>query len=480
MNFTFSPLTLPEPPRFQPNKLIKLASNLGNSGNFASLEKLKDFPVAQARNIDEILLDIQHGKANKVSRLEWVYCIQTKALWDKENPQQSSATAEAIWNIAVRDSWLSRLLLWRLVLYHSVQVEKSRVLAPTLADGFHVFVSRTQDTKLLSVRIVKLLTQGQSGYEVAMIAFEHLLTPKELLHSAKLPQAIPLVGKALESVVRHFSTLELPNQQQVEWLLRCLDEMSLKQQVSAVNELLIQVPTKVGGSFPKLVDWLRKYYDPRITGERWHQLSEQAKRALSEWIGAVNYGDFANLVDKLLNVLSLKDCEERQLRSRRKFWADYSNRFERIRILLPQTSVNALDRRVFTADIEILATDGSDSTEVCIFDFGEWFVVEFFRGQGSETRLFRQNEHIEQELFGSTSLSVKQIRRLDGEKHDHVYIWQFYCREWLHNYAIYPNPNTLPYRNPTEKQKQEREGKLKWWKHEIKKLEREAREYEDD
>lgn len=262
--------------------------------------------------------------------------------------------------------------------------------------------------------------------------------------------------------------------------MRCLDEMSLKQQVSAVNDLLTQVSTKVGGSFPKLVDWLRRYYDPRITGERWHQLSERAKRALREWIGAVNYGDFANLVDRLLNVLSLDDWEERQLRSRRKFWANYSNRFERIRILLPQTSVNALKHGVFTADIEILATDGSTPTEVCIFDFGEWFVVEFFRGAGSETRLFPRNTQIEQVLFGFPKLSAKLIRRLGGEVHDHKYLWQVYCEEWLRNKGIYPNPGTSPSRNPTDAQLQDRVKGLVRWEIDIKNLEREAKDFRDD
>jgi len=477
MNSIFSSLNLPESPHYQPNKLIELVRNLGNSSSLTSLEKLKDFPIVRSRNIGEILTDIQHGKANQLSRLEWVYCIQTKALWDKEHPEQRMATSEAIWEIAAQNSWLSRLLFWRLALYHSGQGEQ--VLAPTLAECFPIFVSRTKNPKFLAIRIIEALTQGEPGYDVATIACKHLLTPKELLNNAKLPQAIPLVGKVLDCVAHQFAKIKLPNEQQVEWLLCCLNEMSLKQQVSAVNDLLTQVPTKVGGSFPKLVDWLRRYYDPRNTGERWHQLSEQAKRALREWIGALNYGDFANLVDRLLNVLSLDDWEERQLRSRRKFWANYSNRFERIRILLPQASGNALDRKVFTADIEILATDGSTPTEVCIFDFGEWFVVEFFRGAGSETRLFPRNTQIEQVIFGFPKLSVKQIRRLGGEVHDHKYLWQVYCEEWLRNKGIYPNPGTPPSRNPTDAQLQERIRGLVRWEIDIKNLEREAREYRD-
>lgn len=477
MNFMFSSLTLPEPAQFQPNNLIELARNLGSSGSFTSLEKLKDFPIARSRNINEILADIQHGGANQVSRLEWVYCIQNKALWDKEHPEHRMATSEVIWEVAAQSSWVSRILLWRLTLYHSGQGEQ--VLAPTLAECFPIFRARTKKPKILPVKIIEALTQGQPGYDVAMIACEHLLTPKELLNNAKLPQRIPVVEKALDYVVSQFTKLKHPNERQVEWLLYCLNEMSLKQQVSVVNDLLTQVPTKVGGSFPKLVDWLREYYSPRVIGERWHQLSEQAKRALGEWIGAINYSDFANLVDRLLEVLRIEGWEQNQLRRRRQFWADYSNRFERIRILLPQTSVNALDNRAFTANIETLTIDGSAPTEVCIFDFGEWYVVEFFRGPGSETRLFRRNAQIESILFGSR-ISVKRLRCLGGDVHDHKFLWQVYCEEWLQTKGIYPNVGTQPSRQPTAEQKQERKWKLKQWEQEIEKLEREAREYRDN
>lgn len=477
MNIMFSPLTLPEAPRLLPNKLIKITRSLENSSSFTSLEKLKDYPLMRSRNIELIFADIQHGRASEVSRLEWVYCIQNKAKWDKEYPKQSKATSESIWQFATQDSWLSRLLLWRLALYHSSQSEE--VLAPKLAECFPNFAAILKRSQPLPVKIIEALTQAQPGHELSAIALEHFLTPKKLLHSANLPPGMVVVDKALEYVTQNFSTLKSPKEQQVEWLIQCLNEMSIQQQVNAVNVLLTQVPIKVGGSFPNLVTWLRRYYDPRIIGERWHQLSEQAKRALCEWIGAVNYGDFAKLIDRLIQVLQIEYWEQNQLQRRKEFWANYSNRFERIRILLPQTSVNSLDRRLFTAEIEILAIDGSTSTEVCIFDFGEWFVVEFFRGQGSEIRLFRRNAQIEQLLFASPNLSVKQIRCIGGEKHDHVFLWQFYSEEWLKNKGIYPNPGTLAATKPTEENRQKRKGKFKWWQHEIRKLEREAREYRE-
>ncbi|BAZ45120.1 hypothetical protein NIES4102_21370 [Chondrocystis sp. NIES-4102] len=72
-------------------------------------------------------------------------------------------------------------------------------------------------------------------------------------------------------------------------------------------------------------------------------------------------------------------------------------------------------------DISILLEDGSETTEVCIFDFGNYFLVEFFRGNGSETRIFEKNTQTEQQLFHS-QLSIKKLRYLglNNPIHDHV------------------------------------------------------------
>ena len=78
-------------------------------------------------------------------------------------------------------------------------------------------------------------------------------------------------------------------------------------------------------------------------------------------------------------------------------------------------------------------------------------------------------------LFGPR-ISVKLLRCLGGEVHDHKFLWQVYCQQWLRNKGIYSNPDTLPPRQPRWEQKLEREEKLKWWQKEIEKLEREARE----
>ena len=460
MNFEFSIPSLPEPPKCIPNQLIQLTSNLPE-------------PTISTPSVDKVLAAIEQGKADQVSQLDWIYCIHAKAQWDKQNTDRSHKTSAAIWKVAISNSWLQHQLLWRLALYSHHQQEQ--VLAKSLADSFDIFANSNLVSHLLPVQIVRALCSQQPGRELAKIADEQRVNQTELVNIIlrDLPVWIPSFSQFIEEITPYFVKMISPNQQQVTWLLSCLNEMSNTQQINAVDYLLTRVYNDVVKNYSFLVDWLRNNYR---NGENWYKLSEPARRRLRQWIGGINYGDFQRLVDVILSRIALEYFESNRLRSRREFWANYSNRFERLRILLPSTSQIAIGYQI-QGDVDLLKDDGSDPTEVCIFDFGDLFVVEFFRGRGSETRLFTNNSQTQQILFGESRLSVKQIRCLGGDKHDHVFLWQVFSPIWLANNGILPNRNTPPSRNPTTGELREREYRLEQWSREIKYLEREAKLY---
>lgn len=416
---------------------------------------------------------IEQGKADRVSKLDWIYCIHAKAQWDQQNIDRCRKTSAAIWKVAISNLWLQHQLLWRLAVYYGDQQEQ--VLAQSLAESFDIFANSDLVSHLLPVQIIRALCSKQAGRELAKIACEKCVNRTELLNSIQdiLPAYIPLFSQFIEDIAPYFITINFPNQNQVKWLLSCLDEMSGSQQIKAVDHLLTNVSHDISNNYFLLVDWLRNNYR---NGENWYKLSDPARRRLREWIGGIKYGDFQNLVNLILNKLDLPDFESKRLCSRRNFWASYSNRFERLRILLPKTSQLAIAYQI-QGDVDLLEDDGSDPTEVCIFDFGEWFVVEFFRGRGGETRLFPKNSKNQQIFFGESTLSVKRIRCLGGDRHDHVYLWQEFSPTWLKNHGILPNPNTQPSRNPTADKLRKRENSLEPWKREIEYLEREAKAY---
>ena len=459
--------------QYPSSQLLELAEKLG-SDDFTELSKLLNIEPFQARNIDEIIIDIESGRADSVSALEWVYLIHTKEEWDREHLNKSVFTSRTIWQVAMSDSWLRQILCWQLALHYG---NYQQVLAPSLVECLTEFLPQIQKIKPLFGSIIQAISGNQPASKLAKIAYAHLLTPQQLLEKAQLPSEMAITIDSLEYVATIFC--QNPTIEQVDWLVKCLDKMMMEQQLKAVEYILTENKTKaLGGTLAPLVEWLQRYYGPRTTGDLWHRLSDNAKQALRDWIGSVNYNDFANLVSNLLDVLQVEDFERNQLRRRREFWAKYTNRFQRIRILVPQDSID-LCGDSFIADLEILKHDGSSLTEVCIFDFGSHFVVEFFRGIGSETRLFARTNEIDRQLFGSEQLSVKCLRRLGGEVHDHKYLWQFYCEQWLHGKGICLNPDTFPARKPEYHKELDRERGLARWRSEIISLEAEARAYTD-
>lgn len=86
---------------------------------------------------------------------------------------------------------------------------------------------------------------------------KQLLTPCELFLQHQLPSKILIIRECLTIVVYQFSKITSPDRQQVDWLLRCLEEMSQEQQIKAVESLLTLVDPQVGTKHSELIDWLR-------------------------------------------------------------------------------------------------------------------------------------------------------------------------------------------------------------------------------
>ncbi|MGB6295719.1 MAG: EH signature domain-containing protein [Rivularia sp. (in: cyanobacteria)] len=459
MNFNFPEPSSSPASKSIPEQLVKLSNQL----------PYVNIPLP---TVDKVIKDIKQNRVHEVTELEWIYCIHVKEKWDEVNLNFRRETSQLIWRVAINNQWLRHKLLWRLALYYGGNKHE---LATSLAISFSVLANSPTVNQLLPVKIMQAVVSNNSGLKLAEITCEQNLTRSELLNHIQndLPIWIPQFSQFTECISSYFCNISFPNQQQVNWLLRCLDEMSSELQGNTVNHLLINVSKEVASNHPQLVEWLRENYR---NGEKWNLLSDQAKVKLREWIGAVNYADFQNLVDLILKEIKLKQWEDNQLKKRRKFWADYTNRFQQLRILAPQSSLDAI-RNLHRGNVDLLKDDGSDTTEVCIFDFGECLVAEFFRGKGSETRLFPNNHRNQQILFGNSGLSVKRIRCLGGVRHDHKYLWQFLCREWLEDKGIQSNPGTSPGGTPTPDQFRQRQTKLEQWNNEIERLEQEAKDY---
>lgn len=486
-----------EPLQLKPTALTELANKIGNNTEFSPPElppEVAHYKNFNPRSLNEILMDLEQGNADNITLLEWVYCIYAKEEWDAEHSQeQRLATSRLVWENAIDNYTLKQRLCSRMAYYYD---GNKKVIGQSFAETFSS-LSDVVGNNDLTVNILLKLQQRDPLLPLAQLSLSEHLTPKQLFITAQLPSNLSIINDVLEYVVTAFSQSK-PQQNQATWLVKCLEDMTVDHEISSVETLLKSISAEIGGQFQNLVQWLQNNYGSQATASKWNRLSGEAKSSLRQWFGAANYRDFQKLVDIILQRLPLPDWEENQLHSRKYFWEQYSDQFERIRILLPQSSVNVMGNQLLQ-DVDIIQNDGSDETEICIFDFGNWFVVEFFRGSGSETRLFNRHQYpnIERELFESSQLSVKRLRALGGEVHDHKYLWQIYCERWLRERGIVPNPGTTyfrrrnkhnpnqPHRDPYDPQKglgepnpdkqSKRKEVLRRWQREIEQLEREAK-----
>ncbi|WRH67118.1 MAG: EH signature domain-containing protein [Planktothrix sp. GU0601_MAG3] len=389
----FSSLHLPDFSPLKPSQLLEFSEFLGKQEPPRPIIPPITNPI-KPRTFEEISKDIENNQIDKITNLEWLYLVYFKS-------DNNLKLCQLIWNIAKQKPWLKNRLLWNLVLYYGDEGKQTkRIISESLVNSFSVdFLDQADFQDLVTLKIIESLKKAPA--DLAKLSLTFKITPKDLLKTYQLPHWIKKAEDALTTVAEVFvSSRDI---QYETWLINCLEEMPSQQQIKATDYLLTNISAEIAGDLPNLVEWVKLNFKPQNSNSKWHQLSGKAKEALRKWIGAVNYNDFQNIVELLLeknNELNILDWEQNQWRSRKSFWANYSDRFERIRILLPQKSINALGQYL-PKNVDLLIEDGSD-TEVCIFDFGDCFIVEFFRGGDSETRLFNssQNPKIELELFG--------------------------------------------------------------------------------
>lgn len=483
----FSSLSLPDFSPLKPSELLEFSKSLSTQEPPQPIIPPITNPI-KPRTFEEILKDIETNKIDNISNLEWIYLVYF-------NSDNNLKLCQLIWNVAKQKQWLKNRLLWNLVLYYGNEGNnQKRILSESLVNSFSVDVLDRKDHKdLVTIKIIESLKKDPA--DLAKLSLTYKKTPKNLLKTYQLPHWIKKAEAALKAVAEVF--VSSPDSQSETWLINCLEEMLSEDQIKATDYLLTNISAEIAGDLPNLVEWVKLNFKPKNSNSKWHQLSRKAKEALRKWIGAVNYKDFENIVDLLLQeeivkILAIEQGKN-QLQSRKSFWANYSDRFEQIRIFLPQRSINVLGDRL-PSNVQPLIEDGSD-TEVCIFNFGTWLIVEFFRGKGSETRFFSSNysPQIAQELLEQNQLSVKYIRSLNCEKvHDHVYGWQSDCEQWLREHQILPNEGTKQFIGlerigeynaiiglpplSSEKQ-QQREKQLRDWIKNIQQLQVEAEEY---
>ena len=459
----------PTPPKPQPIKLQKIATLPPINLNKIPTPNKPQKP----RKIEEIMGDIQNLQTEKITPLEWIYCLYTKPQWDKQNPDLAIPTAETIWQEAIKNPAIKNPLIWRLSLH---QINNQTSLTPSLIETFPTFANNAKGNDTYAVQIINTLPHPDASKNLAKLSWQYAITPQQLSQKAGIPPWLSPIQNAYNYLAGIFPPGSNPNKKEAEWLLNCLQEMFPQQQIIATEELLTKISPDVAIKMPKILEFIQENFNQ-------NQLSPSAKTILNKCISAINYSKFEQLINLLARMLRLEDSDRQKLEEKRDFWANYSERIQKIRFLLPQTSIDTLG---YQLQQKVDTFKKNEPTEAFIFAFEKSIVIEILRDQTNEAHWLPRTPQNERLLFQSAGLTLKRIRSLETEIHDRVDLWQFFYQNFLQQKNIHPNDNTeyfkgLP-RNtgrysqttglqlPTGPELKQREKQLKQWQKQIQEL----------
>lgn len=400
-----------------------------------------------------------------------------------------------VWAIANQNPYLLRLLIARLAYYFDGQ---KQWLEPNLVETY-----KTSENSLNNLpnlwKVIESLRDNKNALFLNM-AFTEKLTPSEFLFKNRLPINLNIVVSSARFAVKLFLREKSPSAG--IWMNRVLYTAPENAKVAAAEEVLNSLSHKdTDPSLKPLRDWIRLNFAPGQPNTLWNYLSKNAQRNLRIWLGSATFTDFQNIIDLVIKKVIIHSDNsstlENQLIKRRFFWSNYANQFLRLKILLPQDSIKNIPKEKLDPyrgrdDIGEIKDLGENSSEVCIFDFGDFYIIEVFRGKGSEIRLLKSSFRLEDFLFKSNSFYLSELRALPYiDKHDHAYLWQPFAERMLHKHNINPNDGLTKFMidqnyyqkysiirgldtiNPSKLST--RESSLKSWISEIENVEKNAR-----
>ena len=450
-------------------------------------------PPFPLRSIDELLELLDSGKGQQIRLLEWVMWLRGKQAWDQDHPDRAQSTACALWREALGNARLERLLNWRLAL-RAGGLDKAR-LTDSLWDTFNEYAEQRSD-----VPVVRLL-KGMIGSEwstIAAMAMQQRVRVQSLFTRLRLPSLLSVIDEINAALVPVF--LQSPRTKTAaHWLLSCIQGLDTDAQVDAVEQLVRGVDAAEAADWSALHTWVLSRFGPHAENSLWSRLSAEAQQTLQTWLSAARYRDFERIVRLLTrhppdDALSEEDQKDRKrLKNRSKFWANYRSRFEGLTILLPEATLDALGKQLShlqSSDVVPLAHDGSEESELCIFEFTEGYIVEVFRGGCGESRFIPKDE-FPHELLKKRTLGLKDLRRIGAsETHDHVFLWQYSCERWLRDKGIRPDDGIRQFAGlpraagqydsakglprPDDRELADRHQQLQSWQRKMRRLEAEA------
>lgn len=252
----------------------------------------------------------------------------------------------------------------------------------------------------------------------------------------------PLTKRCRREILAGFAEERNPPRR-LGWWTQQLDDLSEQERIDVLQRLLANATVvALDGNAPMAV-WIATQCRPLI-----QSLTPQARRVLHGWEGQALYRDFRRLADTM-HRSDPRNHEMHRLKSRTLFWSMYQDQVIRRRIVVPRETASSLSKDVLGEGVEVfeVTSKARQRTEVCVFQFATCVVVELFRGEPGETRVFKATPRTLELLEPGSAISLVLVRGIPGgEAMDHVVGWQAQATRTLAKHGLKPDPqvNGIP------------------------------------
>ena len=427
-----------------PSKMVSTAARITNTSGsrVGDLQPAVSYPPRPAA---DVLRQITDGHAAELTLLEWLLLARDSVVFDNVPSAGADDAAVVVWSAVATLPGPRHLLMSRLAaLACGLPVD----MAKSLSDSFETVAKRVQQDLPLSVFLIRLALTGQTQ-RVSTRCKREGRPPTALFRACRFAPESDFVEQVRAHLVRdfvHSGGAGIPESLIAEAITPARREwLDLN-----VETMLIRLDPEQHIRWPRLRELFLDVYGA-ATGPRHGRLSSHARAQLRKWGDVASYDDFSRIIELMLRPrhrlkLELPNWEGKQLKSRSLFWSHFTGGMGRLRILLPPRTRSLLAKYLplfSTQDIHELEDDRSPQTEVAIFELGDHTIVEMFRGDGSEMRLFRSTKELAAKLF-EQPLGISDLRAIPNASiSDHKYLWQVYCLDTLSERGLYPDIETL-------------------------------------
>ncbi|HFQ5206910.1 TPA: EH signature domain-containing protein [Vibrio vulnificus] len=412
---------------------------------------LKDqvLPNFPPRTLEQLIGLVDEGKSDTISILEWLDIIENEYHWSGLNPSQEREACRALWMVICTSSTLGSIAFFKAAL--AAQGMPSSMVKPLLdsmaivrnVQGLHPNCAQKIDW-ITAIQTQDYATLAQACYDVKA-------SPRKRIKQLMLPNA----NSYGEHIVPYLAdcTASVPTKNEQVWLESCFEELKTTTQRAVFCE---QILLTYGNTLKPgiLMSLLEEQCLPSSEHSLWYQLSDKALQELKSLFDLTSFSELQAITNKLLSrscvdSLAIPEEQRNQLRGRTQFWSNYSEKFDRLRAILPSETKSLLEDNGlrFSEQISVFKQQKDNNVEVFIFGLEKLIVVEVLRGPISESRFYKNNQWNSKRLFDKEFNSLDELRELAQiEVHDHVFLWQYYCERLLRTqFKIMPNASLVSF-----------------------------------